>query len=97
VNGTMLKVNEYFEGKVKSISFEDPVGSASVGVMEAGDYTFSTGAKEAMFVVSGVLTVRLPGAEGWVTFNAGESFNVPGDSSFDLKVAEPTAYLCRYG
>jgi len=44
-----------------------------------------------------VLTVRLPGAEGWVTFNAGESFNVPGDSSFDLKVAEPTAYLCRYG
>jgi len=97
VNGTMLKVNEYFEGKVKSISFEDPVGSASVGVMEAGEYTFSTGVKEAMFVVSGALTVRLPGSEEWVTFNAGESSDVPGDSSFDLRVTEPTAYLCRYG
>lgn len=93
----MLKVNEYFDGKVKSIGFEDAGGSASVGVMEAGEYTFSTGVKEAMFVVSGSLTVRLPGAEEWVAFDAGESFDVPGESSFDLKVTEPSSYLCRYG
>jgi uncharacterized protein YaiE (UPF0345 family) len=92
----MLKINEYFDGKVRSIGFEDAAGSASVGVMEAGEYTFSTGAKETMFVISGALTVRLPGAEEWVTFAAGSAFDVPGDSSFDLRVTEPTTYLCRY-
>jgi len=93
----MLKVNEYFEGKVKSIGFEDAVGTVSVGVMEPGAYTFSTGDRELMQVVSGALIVRLPGSETWETFAAGSSFNVPGNASFDLKVEEPTSYLCRYG
>ena len=93
----MLSVNEYFEGNVKSIGFEDAAGRASVGVMEAGEYTFSTGAKERMTVVSGALTVRRPGREDWETFEAGASFDVPGNSSFDLQIATPTAYLCRYG
>ena len=93
----MLHVNEYFDGTVKSIGFEDAVGRASVGVMEAGEYTFSTGAKEKMSVVSGALSVLLPGRDDWETFEAGMSFDVPGDASFDLRVAVPTAYLCRYG
>ncbi len=93
----MLSVNEYFDGKVKSIGFEDGAGRATVGAMEAGEYTFSTSEKEAMVVVSGALTVRLPGRDDWATFVAGASFDVPADASFDLQVAEPTAYLCRYG
>ena len=93
----MLKINEYFEGNVKSIGFEDAEGPATVGVMETGEYTFSTGAKERMLVVSGALTVRLPNSDEWSTFGAGSSFDVPGDASFDLKVATPTTYLCRYG
>ncbi|EOI7397059.1 pyrimidine/purine nucleoside phosphorylase, partial [Yersinia enterocolitica] len=33
----MLKFNEYFTGKVKSIGFDsDSIGQASVGVMEKG-------------------------------------------------------------
>jgi len=93
----MLNCNEYFDGKVKSIGFEDGSGPATIGVMEPGEYTFSTASKELMQVVSGALTVRLPGSEDWQTFAAGSSFDVPGDASFDLKVAEPTSYLCRYG
>ena len=93
----MLNVNEYFDGKVKSIGFENSTGRATAGVMEPGEYTFSTRAKEKMSVISGVLAVRLPGHDDWQTFEAGSSFDVAGDSSFDLKVAEPTAYLCRYG
>jgi uncharacterized protein YaiE (UPF0345 family) len=93
----MLNVNEYFDGKVKSIGFEDATGRATVGVMAPGEYTFSTGAPETMSVVSGALTVRLPGCDDWETFQADASFDVPGDASFDLQVAEPTAYLCRYG
>ena len=93
----MLKINEYFDGKVKSIGFEDAKGPVSAGVMETGEYTFSTGAKETMLAVSGALTVRLPDSDEWVTFKTGSSFDVPGNASFDLKAPEPTAYLCRYG
>jgi len=93
----MLEVNEYFGGKVKSIGFEDGRGAVTVGVMEAGEYTFATKSKEAMLVVSGALTVRLPGGEGWSTFESGGSFDVPANAAFDLRVGGPTAYLCRYG
>lgn len=92
----MLTNNEYFAGKVKSIGFESNEGKATVGVMEAGDYEFGTAGPETMVVVSGALTVKLPGEADWRTFSAGESFEVPGSSKFALKVMEPSSYLCRY-
>ncbi|MNH41700.1 hypothetical protein D3C77_791540 [compost metagenome] len=49
-----------------------------------------------MHVVSGALTVKLPGSDNWETFNAGDKFNVAADSKFQLKVAVDTAYLCEY-
>ena len=93
----MLKVNEYFDGKVRSIGFEDNEGPLTVGVMEAGGYTFSTDAKELMIVVTGTLIVKRPGDADWVSFPAGRSFAVPAGSSFEVRVEQPTAYLCRYG
>ncbi len=93
----MFETNEYFEGKVKSIVFQTSTLPATVGVMALGEYVFGTGLKEKMTVVSGALTVKLPGSELEQTFTAGESFNVPADSSFNVKVLEDTAYLCVYG
>lgn len=93
----MLKVNEYFDGKVKSIAFKTATLPATVGVMVAGDYEFGTSEKETMTVVSGALTVKLPGASDWQTFNAGDSFIVAANEKFQLKVAIDTAYLCVYG
>ncbi|KEA52229.1 MULTISPECIES: pyrimidine/purine nucleoside phosphorylase [Mangrovibacter] len=93
----MLQSNEYFDGNVKSIGFvSESAGRASVGVMEPGEYTFGTGQAEEMTVVSGALTVQLPGESEWNTFGPGTQFNVPANSEFHLKVAEATAYLCRY-
>ncbi len=92
----MLKVNEYFDGKVKSIGFDADAGAATVGVMEAGEYDFGTAGPELMVVVSGELTVRLPGETEWKAYPAGTEFRVPGNSRFALKVAVPSAYLCRY-
>ena len=43
-----MKHNVYFGGTVQSIGFDHAGGSATVGVMEAGEYEFSTGAKERM-------------------------------------------------
>lgn len=93
----MLAVNEYFEGKVKSIGFQGEDKPASVGVMEPGDYEFGTDAPEVMVVVSGALTVLLPGSDSWQTFNAGTQFDVVGDAKFQVKVKTQTAYLCLYG
>ena len=92
----MLKNNEYFDGKVKSIGFEARIGKATVGVMEAGDYEFGTAGPESMTVVSGALTVLLPGEREWKTFKAGSDFLVGANVKFQLKVEEPSSYLCRY-
>lgn len=92
----MLKVNEYFEGKVTSIGFQSATLPASVGVMLAGEYQFDTSQFETMSVVSGALTVQLPGSESWQTFNAGDSFTVAAGQTFHLRVAVASAYLCTY-
>lgn len=92
----MLDVNEYFDGKVKSIALQTQTLPATVGVMAPGDYTFGTGAKEIMEVVCGELEVKLPGSDTWETFINGQVFEVEPNSSFDLKVKIDTAYLCKY-
>jgi len=93
----MFKTNEYFDGKVKSIAFQTESLPATVGVMAPGDYEFGTGAKEKMTVVSGALSAKLPGTSEYQTFGSGDSFDVPADSKFNVKVACETAYLCLYG
>ena len=92
-----LKVNEYFEGNVKSIAFQTETLPASVGVMQPGEYTFATDKFETMTVVSGQLTVKLPGENEWQAFPAGSLFTVDANQSFDLQVEVATAYLCTYG
>lgn len=92
----MLQVNEYFSGNVKSIGFDNANQRTTVGVMAPGEYEFGTGAPEVMVVIRGALTVLLPGSSDWQTFAAGQEFNVPGNSKFQLKVAQDTAYLCEY-
>ncbi len=68
----MLKVNEYFAGKVKSIGFDSSsIGLTSVGVMEEGEYTFSTAQPEEMTVITGALKVLLPGGAGLAGVYAG--------------------------
>ena len=93
----MFTTNQYFDGKVMSIGFQTATLPATVGVMATGEYKFGTNQKETMQVISGALTVLLPGASDWQTFKAGESFVVGADQSFELTVAEETAYLCLYG
>lgn len=92
----MLTVNDYFDGNVKSISFQGQPLAASVGVMAPGEYEFGTSQKETMTVVSGELVVSLPGADTFDSYPAGDSFVVDADQKFQLRVAVDTAYLCTY-
>ncbi|MFY9179412.1 MAG: pyrimidine/purine nucleoside phosphorylase [Venatoribacter sp.] len=92
----MLKVNEYFDGKVKSIGLQTATLPATVGVMEAGEYEFGTSQKEVMTVVSGELSARLPTAHDWQTFRQGESFSVPANAQFQVRANGQVAYFCTY-
>ncbi|MBN2751204.1 MAG: pyrimidine/purine nucleoside phosphorylase [Rhodospirillaceae bacterium] len=92
----MFQVNDYFDGKVKSIAFQGETLPATVGVMAPGDYAFSTSQLETMTVISGALTVKLPGADVWATFLTGQSFQVPANLEFQIQVTVDTAYLCTY-
>ncbi|UZE95988.1 pyrimidine/purine nucleoside phosphorylase [Alkalimarinus alittae] len=92
----MLNVNQYFDGKVASIGLKTKDLPATVGVMVPGEYTFGTEKREYMTVISGALTVKLPGESDWKTFSEGETFIVEANQSFDLKVEIDTAYLCKY-
>lgn len=92
----MFKVNEYFDGKVKSIALTTSEGPATVGVMAVGEYEFGTSTKEYMTVTSGKLTVKLPGEDEWKDFVKGQTFIVEANLKFQLKVNEESSYLCLY-
>ena len=92
----MLKVNEYFDGNVKSIGVNGAEGNATVGVIAAGEYEFGTSTVEIMTVVSGKLLVKQQGDNEWKTYKKFESFVVPKDSKFKVKADEETPYLCLY-
>jgi hypothetical protein len=49
-----------------------------------------------MMVISGILTVLLPDSKDWKIYGKGESFLVPADKKYRVKVSEQTAYYCRY-
>lgn len=93
----MLNVNEYFEGNVKSIGFENSEGKVTAGVMEVGDYEFGTSEDELMKVVSGELIIKLPGSDEFQSYPSGTEFRVAANQKFQVKVEQTTAYLCFYG
>ena len=92
------KANVYFDGKVTSRNVLFANGTRkTLGFMLPGDYEFSTGAREVMEMLSGEMQVLLPGAAQWQTFRAGETFTVPANSSFKLKLTGVVDYCCSYG
>ena len=92
------KANVYFDGKCVSHTVQFADGTKkSVGVILPASLTFNTGSPEIMETVAGSCRYRLNG-EDWKTCNAGESFKVPGNSSFDIEVSgEPYHYVCHFG
>ena len=92
------KSNVYFDGKCVSHTLLFTNGTKqTVGVIFPSSLTFNTGAPERMEVVSGKCRVRLKGTNEWQAYGAGTEFNVPGDSSFDIEVAELVDYVCHFG
>jgi purine/pyrimidine-nucleoside phosphorylase len=92
----MFKTNEYFDGRVKSIAYETADGPATIGVMAPGEYEFGTSTTEYMTVTSGTMEVLMPGETEWKTYKAFETFFVPKDVKFKVKVHTDASYRCLY-
>jgi uncharacterized protein YaiE (UPF0345 family) len=92
------QANVYFDGKCVSHNITYPDGTKkSVGVVLPATLTFNTGAPEIMECVAGACEYKLAGSDAWVKSSAGEQFSVPGNSKFDIRVADAYHYICHFG
>lgn len=94
----IAKSNIYFDGKCVShtVLFTDGA-KKTLGVIFPSMLTFSTGAPEIMELAGGKCRIRFKGEENWKTYEAGQRFEVAGNSSFDIETLETLDYICHYG
>jgi uncharacterized protein YaiE (UPF0345 family) len=90
-----LKHNSYFDGQVQSIGYERHGRRATVGVIAPGEYHFGTDAAERMTVISGEIAAK-PDGGVWSQYAAGTAFEIAAHSGFDVRVGQPSAYLCEF-
>jgi purine/pyrimidine-nucleoside phosphorylase len=92
------KANVYFDGKCVShtVVLADGVRK-SVGVILPSSLVFNTGAPEIMELIEGKCRVKLTGESEYTEYVGGQSFNVPGNSSFDIETVETLHYVCHFG
>ena len=97
-NVSVIKLaNVYFDGRCVSHTIQFADGSKkTVGVILPSSLTFNTGAPEVMEGVGGSCRVRLKGKSDWETYMAGQSFDVPANSSFEIACDEPYHYVCHF-
>lgn len=92
------KANVYFDGKCVSHGITLADGTKkSVGVILPASLTFNTGAPEIMECVAGACEYKLAGSDNWVKSEAGQKFSVPGNSKFEIRVADAYHYICHFG
>ncbi|MDA3797496.1 MAG: pyrimidine/purine nucleoside phosphorylase [Kiritimatiellae bacterium] len=97
-NVTIVKAaNVYSDGKVTSrtVIFEDGT-KKTLGIMLPGNYEFGTAEKEIMEIMSGEMDILLPGCSDWQTVVGPQTFEVPANSKFSLKVKTVSDYCCSY-
>jgi len=92
------KANIYFDGKVSSRSLLFADGSRkTLGFMLPGEYEFSTEDRETMEVLEGEVAVLLSESVEWCNYFSGQTFEVPANSRFKVKLRVPVDYCCSYG
>ncbi len=91
------KANVYFDGKCISHTIKLPNGvRKSVGAILPSSLTFNTGAPEIMELIEGRCKVTLKDETTATEYVGGQSFNVPGDSSFQIETLETLHYICHF-
>ncbi len=96
-NVTVIReANVYFGGAVTSRTVLFADGSKkTLGIMQPGEYEFSTGKAELMEILAGDLDVSIAG-DAWKAVKGGEAFEVPAESKFTMKVRTLSDYCCSF-
>lgn len=94
----LTKANVYFEGKVVSHTVVFVDGSKkTVGLIYPGTFHFGTQAAERMEIAAGNCRVKLDGQSQWKDYTAGQLFEVPANSGFDIEVKTVICeYICSF-
>ena len=94
----MTKANVYFDGKVVSHSILFPDASKkTLGLIYPGKFHFGTDKAELMEIVAGACSVKLDGQATVTDYIAGQVFNVPAKSGFDIEVKNGICeYICSF-
>jgi len=94
----VAKANVYFDGKVVSHSILFADGSKkTLGLIYPGKFHFGTDKAERMEIVAGQCVVKLDGQSQVATCAAGQLFEVPAKSGFDIEVASGICeYICSF-
>jgi uncharacterized protein YaiE (UPF0345 family) len=94
----VTKANVYFDGKVVSHSLLFPDGSKkTLGLIYPGKFHFGTDQPERMEIVAGACGVKLDGQSAVNHYTAGQVFEVPGKSGFDIEVKSGLCeYICSF-
>ena len=94
----VAKANVYFDGKVVSHSliFADS-SKKTLGLIYPGKFHFGTDQAERMEIVAGQCSVKLDGQSQTNNFSAGQTFEVPAKSGFDIEVKTGICeYICSF-
>jgi uncharacterized protein YaiE (UPF0345 family) len=92
------KSNVFFERKCVSHTIMLADGTKkSVGIILPSSLIFNTGVPEIMEITAGQCRARIKGEADWTTYAAGQSFKVPGNSSFEIEATAPVDYVCHFG
>lgn len=94
----VAKANVYFDGKVVSHSILFPDASKkTLGLIYPGKFHFGTDKAERMEIVAGSCVVKLDGQTAQSTYAAGQFFDVPAKSGFDIEVSQGICeYICSF-
>ena len=94
----VAKANVYFDGKVVSHTILFPDGSRkTLGLIYPGRFHFSTEKAERMEILGGNCAVKLDGQTAVNDYTAGQKFEVPARSGFDIEVKSGICeYVCSF-
>ena len=92
----MYKLRKYHGDRVQSLTYEKDRKAASVGIMAVGNYEFGALANEHYTVTSGRIFLWNEKNEKWDPFVPFETFMIPVNTNFKLKIEEISTFLCVY-
>ncbi|MFZ6863797.1 pyrimidine/purine nucleoside phosphorylase [Undibacterium sp. Ji67W] len=91
------KANLFFDGKCVSHTVLFADGSKkTIGVIFPSSLVFNTAAAEVMELNAGKCKIRLKDEDTWNTYEGGQQFHVPANSSFEIETLETLDYVCHF-